>query len=85
MNSNNFEIKSVNYRKILIKFLAGASLGLFLAAIPAGYLWGSPDGLHTIHILVAGGFIVFCGVSAAVWGTNFLNKLIAILDSASNA
>jgi len=85
MHSHNTEIKSVTLAKILLQFLGGVLLGLFLMAIPAGYLWGSPNGLQTVHIILTAGFILFCGVSAAVWGSNFLNKLIDILESASNA
>jgi hypothetical protein len=69
-------------RSIAIQFLLGLMFGLLFILIPFSYFaYFAPGSVHAIHLWIAGGFVLVCGILSALVGKQFVHFLMRLVES----
>ena len=82
MQTDNHDRQPRTARNIAIQFLIGLGFGLLLILIPFSYFaYFAPGLVHAIHLWIAGGIVLVCGILSALVGNQFVHFLIKLVES----
>jgi ribosome biogenesis protein Tsr3 len=79
MTSENTDSKQPSVTKGIYRFLGGAALGAFVAAIPVFY--GASIDLNLAQVGIASALILSCGFLSIAWGEKFIDIVARTLNS----
>jgi len=75
----NNDSKQPSVTRVVYRFLGGAALGAFVAAVPMFY--GASIDLNLAQAGIASTLILSCGFLSIVWGEKFIDIVARTLNS----